>query len=55
MTPHIGLFDPLSLIQKIEGILLRSPDNWHENGEKCPEYFCKLEKKILLKRLSLNL
>jgi hypothetical protein len=31
--------------QKIEGILLRSRANWHENGEKCSEYFCKLEKK----------
>jgi hypothetical protein len=19
--------------------------NWHENGERCSEYFCKLEKK----------
>jgi hypothetical protein len=26
--------------QKIEGILLRSRANWHENGEKCSEYFC---------------
>jgi hypothetical protein len=30
--------------QKIEGLLLRSRANWHENGEKCSEYFCKLEK-----------
>jgi hypothetical protein len=31
----------------IDGLLLRSRANWHENGEKCTEYFCKLEKKIL--------
>ena len=41
--------------QKIEGLLLRSWANWHENGEKCSEYFCKLEKKNFIKRLSLNL
>ena len=31
----------------IDGLLLRSQANWHENGEKYTEYFCKLEKKIL--------
>jgi len=31
----------------VEGLLLRSWANWHENGEKCSEYFCKLEKKVL--------
>jgi hypothetical protein len=31
----------------IDGLLLRSRANWDENGEKCTEYFCKLEKKIL--------
>ena len=35
--------------QKIEG-LLRSRANWHENGEKCSEYFCKLEKEIFIKK-----
>ena len=25
----------------IDGLLLRSRANWHENGEKCTEYFCK--------------
>ena len=29
----------------IEGLLIRSRANWHENGEKCSQYFCKLEKK----------
>ena len=29
----------------VEGLLLRSWANWHENGERCSEYFCKLEKK----------
>jgi hypothetical protein len=33
--------------EKVEGILLRSKANWHENGEKCSQYFCKLEKKSL--------
>ena len=28
----------------VEGLLLRSQANWHENGESCSEYFCKLEK-----------
>ena len=28
----------------------RSQANWHENGEKCSEYFCKLEKKICIKK-----
>ena len=31
----------------VEGILLRSLANWHENGERCSEYFCKLEKSSL--------
>ena len=31
----------------VEGLLLRSRANWHENGERCSEYFCKLEKKVL--------
>jgi hypothetical protein len=31
----------------VEGLLLRSQANWHENGERCSEYFCKLEKKVL--------
>jgi hypothetical protein len=29
----------------VEGLLLRSRANWHENGERCSEYFRKLEKK----------
>ena len=28
----------------IDGLIFRSRANWHENGEKCSEYFCKLEK-----------
>ena len=24
----------------VEGLLLRSQANWHENGERCSEYFC---------------
>ena len=24
----------------VEGLLLRSWANWHENGERCSEYFC---------------
>jgi hypothetical protein len=28
----------------VEGFLLRSQANWHENGESCSEYLCKLEK-----------
>ena len=36
--------------QKIEGLLLRSQVKWHENGEKCSEYFCKLEKKNFIKK-----
>jgi hypothetical protein len=32
-------------IHVVEGLLLRSRANWHENGERCSEYFCKLEKK----------
>ena len=31
----------------VEGLLLRSRANWQENGERCSEYFCKLEKKVL--------
>ena len=31
----------------VEGLLLRSRANWHENGERWSEYFCKLEKKGL--------
>ena len=49
-------FIQASLIQKkeelenrrqdiVKGLLLRSQANWHENGERCSEYFCKLEKK----------
>ena len=29
----------------VDGLLLRSRANWHEYGEKCTKYFCKLEKK----------
>ena len=29
----------------VEGLLLRSRANFHENGEKCSKYFCSLEKK----------
>ena len=29
----------------VEGLLLRSRDNWHKNRERCSEYFCKLEEK----------
>ena len=31
--------------KRIEGLLLRSHTNWHENGDKCSQYFYKLEKK----------
>ena len=31
----------------VEGLLLRYRANWHENGERCSEYICKLEKKVL--------
>jgi hypothetical protein len=31
----------------VQVLLLRSRANWHENGERCSEYFCKLEKKVL--------
>ena len=31
----------------VDGLLLRSQANWHENGERCSEYFCKLEKMSL--------
>ena len=34
----------------IEGLILRSKANWHENGEKCTEYFCKLEKKNFINK-----
>ena len=37
-------------VEKVEGILLRSKANWHENGEKCSQYFCKLEKKNFIKK-----
>ncbi|CAC5366326.1 unnamed protein product [Mytilus coruscus] len=36
--------------QKIEGLLLRSRTNWHENGEKCSQYFCKVEKRNFIKK-----
>ncbi|VDI02788.1 Hypothetical predicted protein [Mytilus galloprovincialis] len=36
--------------QKIEGLLLRSRANWHENGEKCSQYFLKLEKRNFIKK-----
>jgi hypothetical protein len=29
----------------VQVLLLRSRANWHENGERCSEYSCKLEKK----------
>ena len=32
-------------------MLLRSKANWHENGEKCSQYFCKLEKKNFIKKI----
>jgi hypothetical protein len=31
-------------------MLLRSKANWHGNGEKCSQYFCKLEKKNFIKK-----
>ena len=34
----------------IEGLFLRSRANWHENGERRTEYFCKLEKKSLINK-----
>ena len=34
----------------ISGFLLRSRANWHENGEKCTEYFCKLEKRYSINK-----
>ena len=34
----------------IEGLILRSRANWHENGERCTEYFCKLEKKSFINK-----
>ena len=34
----------------IDGLLLRSRANWHENGEKGTEYFCKLEKKSCINK-----
>ena len=36
-------------VQKIEGLLLRSRANLQENGERCTQYFCKLEKKNFIK------
>ena len=36
--------------EKVEGMLLRSKVNSHENGEKCSGYFCKLEKKNCIKQ-----
>jgi hypothetical protein len=36
--------------EKVEGILLRSKANWHENGEKCSQYFYKLEKKNYIRK-----
>ena len=39
----------------VEGLLLRSRANWHENGERCSEYFCKLEKSPLSTKPFLNL
>ena len=36
--------------KKIEGVFLRSHANWQENGEKCSEFFCKLEKKNFIKK-----
>jgi hypothetical protein len=35
----------------VQGLLLRSRANWHENGERCSEYFCKLEKKSSIHHL----
>jgi hypothetical protein len=34
----------------IDGSLLRSLANWHENGGKCTEYFCKLQKKSFINK-----
>ena len=34
----------------VEGLILRSRVNWHENGERCTNYFCKLEKKAFLNK-----
>ena len=34
----------------VEGILLRSKATWREHGEKCSQYFCKLEKKNFVKK-----
>ena len=31
----------------VESLLLRSRAIWHENEDRCSEYFCKLEKKVL--------
>jgi hypothetical protein len=35
----------------IDGLLLCSQANWHENGEKCTEYFCKLEQKSFINKI----
>jgi hypothetical protein len=34
----------------IDGLLLRSQANWHEKGETCTEYSCKIEKKTLISK-----
>lgn len=34
----------------VDGILLRSKANWHENGEKCSNFFCGLEKRNFLSK-----
>ena len=34
----------------IDGLILRSRVNWYEHGEKCSEYFCKLEKRNSVKK-----
>ena len=41
--------------KKIEGLLLRARANWHENGEKCSQYFCKLEKKNFIKKTMVDM
>lgn len=43
------LFDILDGI--ILGHFLRSRVNWYENGEKCTEYFCKLQKHYSAKKM----
>ena len=34
----------------VDGLLLRSKANWHENGEKCTKFFCQLEKKNFINK-----